>query len=270
MTCLFIFKYFLLISLFLFIYFNYVFFTSASEMLLQLLFCLLFLVKDAMSGCNVLYGPARTTECVAFSVYYNQYQWATCLSNTYIQQKRNHKHICTYRSANYCYYQCMIEVHGKASGLVSKDCSCTPSSSKSTPYPNVSPTSALPPECYSPSGKSCQWYRGCLEKKYPCEATSNAYAITFAEKFCSLYEQKRLCGSRSRASSGLMACASACKFLSCLSFVHGETLLVKRYVKQRLILTCPATSTQIKVLHQFVIWNVWNTSRSSLSSKNRS
>jgi hypothetical protein len=30
-----------------------------------------------------------------------------------------------------------------------------------------------------------------LEKKYPCEATSNAYALEYAEKFCRLYGEKK-------------------------------------------------------------------------------
>ena len=43
---------------------------------------------------------------------------------------------------------------------------------------------------YSPSGDSCSWYRNCLERKYPCKATSNAYAIRYAEKFCMLYDKR--------------------------------------------------------------------------------
>ena len=84
----------------------------------------------------------------------------------------------------------MIEVHDKERGSVTEDCSCKPSISTSYPY-TVSPTTSLPPECFSPSGDSCDWYRNCLEKKYPCEATSNAYAIRYAEKFCSLFDERR-------------------------------------------------------------------------------
>ncbi|XP_078357848.1 uncharacterized protein LOC144642693 isoform X1 [Oculina patagonica] len=51
--------------------------------------------------------------------------------------------------------------------------------------------SLLPEECDSPSGDSCDWYQNCLEKKYPCEASSYPYAITYAEKYCRLFLERR-------------------------------------------------------------------------------
>ena len=54
-----------------------------------------------------------------------------------------------------------------------------------------SPTTSLPLECFSPSGDSCDWYRNCLETKYPCEASGNAYAVRYAETFCSLFDKRR-------------------------------------------------------------------------------
>ena len=82
----------------------------------------------------------------------------------------------------------MLEVQNKEYGSVTSDCSCT--SSNPTSYPNAfTPTTLLPPECYSPSGDSCYWYRNCLERKYPCEATSSQYAIKYAEHFCKLYDE---------------------------------------------------------------------------------
>ena len=51
-------------------------------------------------------------------------------------------------------------------------------------------TTSLPAECYNPSGNSCDWYRDCLEMKYPCESTSNPYAIRYAETFCKLYHKR--------------------------------------------------------------------------------
>ena len=85
----------------------------------------------------------------------------------------------------------MIEVHEKNYGSVTDDCSCQPGSlSTLHPYTGI-PTTSLPPECYSPPGDSCDWYRNCLEKRHPCEASSNAYALTYAEKFCRLFDQRR-------------------------------------------------------------------------------
>lgn len=86
----------------------------------------------------------------------------------------------------------MLEVHNKNIGSVTQDCSCKDAGS-TTPNPFTGfLTTPLPPSCYSPSGDSCNWYRNCLEKKYPCEDTSNAYAIRYAEKFCRLYDERYL------------------------------------------------------------------------------
>ena len=142
----------------------------------------------AAQTCDANYGPSGVTECVQLSEYYG-YQWATCLTNAYIQQKSNQKHICKYIYATYCWYQCMIEVHDKSDGTVTDDCSCEPGNTTPKPYTGI-PTTSLPSKCYSPSGDSCDWYRNCLEKKYPCEDTSNAYAIKYAEKFCRLYDDR--------------------------------------------------------------------------------
>ncbi|ESO83701.1 hypothetical protein LOTGIDRAFT_80976, partial [Lottia gigantea] len=39
------------------------------------------------------------------------------------------------------------------------------------------------------SGRSCDWYLECLHKKYPCSETGDDYALTYATKFCKLYEK---------------------------------------------------------------------------------
>ena len=138
--------------------------------------------------CNKWSGPPGTVECIQLRRYNNEYQWGTCVTDAYMKQKSNKKHQCIDRTATYCWYQCMLEVHNKNDGSVTSDCSCN--SSNPTSYPNtLTPTTLLPPECYSPSGDSCDWYRNCLERKYPCEATSNGYAIKYAEHFCKLYDQ---------------------------------------------------------------------------------
>ncbi|KAJ7388471.1 hypothetical protein OS493_037381 [Desmophyllum pertusum] len=80
-------------------------------------------------------------------------------------------------------------MHKKSSGFVTGDCSCKPGSPTSNP--SVFPVTFLPLDCDSPSGDSCDWYRNCLEKKYPCEPSSNAYAIRYAEKFCRSFDKRR-------------------------------------------------------------------------------
>lgn len=153
------------------------------------LFLLLFFVQLAWTQqCNVLFGPSGTTACVNITGY-DQYQWATCLTNSYIKQKSFHRHACVYQFAIYCWYQCMVEVHSQNSGHVSRDCSCTPSSNPSRPTPR--PTASLPSWCLSPSGANCFWYRSCLERKYRCRDRNNADAMRFAEEVCWLYNNRR-------------------------------------------------------------------------------
>lgn len=65
-----------------------------------LAFLLLFVVQSGWATeCDANVGPPGPTECIQLPHYNNQYQWATCLSNAYIQQKSGHKHICRNRYA---------------------------------------------------------------------------------------------------------------------------------------------------------------------------
>ena len=78
----------------------------------------------------------------------------------------------------------MIDVHDQDDGAVYSDCKCSPGD----PVPTGSVP--LPAWCYSPDGKTCSWYRECLNKAYPqCENGADNYAIKFAEKFCKLYDE---------------------------------------------------------------------------------
>ena len=147
--------------------------------------CYIYSNSAAASGtCNIWYGPAGNTHCVKFDVY-SDYQWATCRTNIYIQTKSNSRHICTYRYATYCYYQCMIDVYDKNDGDILPYCKCSPGD----PLPTE--TIPLPAWCHSPDGTSCSWYRECLSKAYPqCKDDDDEYAIKYAEKFCTLYDEK--------------------------------------------------------------------------------
>ncbi|XP_068712021.1 uncharacterized protein [Montipora capricornis] len=149
--------------------------------MLSLFLQLLFVQHGFAAQCNKDSGPSGETSCVQIPEYENQFQWTTCLTNAYIQQKSNHKHECHDRSNTFCWHQCMLELHNKDNGSVTDDCSCNPSLFTDQTQ------ASLPAGCYSPSGNSCDWYRNCLEKTYPCEDTSNAYALRYAEKFCRLY-----------------------------------------------------------------------------------
>ena len=117
-----------------------------------------------------------------FFSQYSQYQWATCLTDAYIQQKSNLRHQCRDLRAVQCWYQCQLEINNLNNGAVYDNCRC------STDRPTApNPCPDLNRDCYSPDGKSCSWYQDCLEQCYPCEGTDDGYAIEFAEKFCNLY-----------------------------------------------------------------------------------
>ena len=123
-------------------------------------------------------------ECVLLTPYYTQYQWATCLTNDYIRRSSDQQHHCL-RDATICWYQCMVELYDvelATGGPVYDGCRCSPGEMRTE-----APTDNLPPHCYSPRGEDCRWYRDCLEVRYPCEGTSDGYAIEYAEKFCNLY-----------------------------------------------------------------------------------
>ena len=133
-------------------------------------------------GCNIWYGPSGEPECVKIDGYIG-YQWATCLTDSYIKRKSSNRHQCRYSLANYCYYQCEIELNGKENGVVRNNCRCNP-------YATAPPTVAqLPQWCYVPSGDNCGWYRACLEKVHPCQNHEASYAISYGERFCKLYEE---------------------------------------------------------------------------------
>ena len=63
--------------------------------------------------CNQFFGPIGSSwggsECIWLRKY-SKHQWATRLSNSYIETFSKHRHTCE-DSATYCLYQCMLESH---------------------------------------------------------------------------------------------------------------------------------------------------------------
>lgn len=130
-------------------------------------------------------GPTGLIECLNFTGYQGEYQWATCLTSNHMLLKGGPDHICADRTRHYCWYKCMTEVHRQSFGNVSDDCYCDPN--QLYPRPNTS----LPQQCYSPNGNSCYWYRNCLEKKHFCKPRFNGYVIRYAERFCRVFEEQK-------------------------------------------------------------------------------
>ena len=138
-------------------------------------------MESVTGTCDSENGPAGPTDCFSEPIYYDKRQWGVCVSNKYIKEFSHGKYHCRDNSATYCYYQCMLELHGLDSGTVSEDCACQPGAG-TTPS-----TTFLPSWCYSPSGEKCSWYTDCLEQRYPCKDTEASYAVAYAQKFCDLY-----------------------------------------------------------------------------------
>ncbi|WAR31921.1 LOW QUALITY PROTEIN: hypothetical protein MAR_034463, partial [Mya arenaria] len=109
-------------------------------------------------------GPSGIVEC--FTVYGGKYQWGTCLTKAYIEQRFKRNHTCRDRTNTYCYYQCMLEQYGISE--VYDVCSCQ------------TDEAPLPAWCYSPDGRDCSWYKACLE---------TSYALEYGENFCNLYTE---------------------------------------------------------------------------------
>ncbi|XP_076076633.1 uncharacterized protein LOC143047449 [Mytilus galloprovincialis] len=140
-------------------------------------------VRVVDGNCDRDTGPSGVTECFLDSSYYKEYQWGTCITNVYMQEKSGGKYHCRDSTRTYCYYQCMLELHDVESGPVYDDCKCE----NGQEYTESNLT--LPSRCYSPSGADCSWYRDCLERKFKCSGTEDDYAMAFATKFCDLYSQ---------------------------------------------------------------------------------
>ncbi len=172
-----------------------------------LLLCFYFVADTSVKaqGCDPWTGPAGTTECVLLEGHYDElhdryaygyddYQWATCLSNAYIQLKSHGKSICSSHldvPVTYCWSQCQAERFDLYSGTVNDECRCDPEGEAQTlsPIPDNG-YATLPEWCLSPSGTECTWYRKCLEKRHPCEASGHGYALSYAQKFCNLYTKR--------------------------------------------------------------------------------
>ena len=71
---------------------------------------------DTTDGkCDRVLGPIGFTECMSLAGY-TKHQWATYLTNTYIELLTGGRHQCKEDTSSFCYYQCMLEYHEKDAG----------------------------------------------------------------------------------------------------------------------------------------------------------
>ncbi|XP_060602095.1 uncharacterized protein LOC132755268 [Ruditapes philippinarum] len=161
--------------------------------LFQLIFVSL-LIGSAQGACDRSDGPSGSTACVLLTPYYNKYQWATCLTDTYIKVFSEGNHMCRDSLTKYCWYQVMAIGYVKIwmkfleTRPVYDNCTCGPDAPKKVTTQRPVVTSAIPDWCFSPSGSDCSWYKECLEARYPCKEQGDSYALDYAGKFCNLYQ----------------------------------------------------------------------------------
>jgi len=152
---------------------------------------LLFLVfVDGTLGerCDRDTGPPGVTECFLETPYYSERQCSTCLKNSYIKQRSKGKHQCRDNTATYCYYQCMVELHGIDEGPVYDDCRCNTAAELPQDYAVIFQD---PARCYGPDGTDCGWYHDCLHEMFACTGQAEK-AISYGERFCNLYTDSDL------------------------------------------------------------------------------
>lgn len=143
--------------------------------------------SSANTGCNSKTGPAGTRGCELILRNPGRKQWANCLSDKYIRRRSGGRHFCEVpyvihsfvKPPQFCWYQCMAEMHDSFSGPVTDDCACDGDEK----FEN----DTLPSKCYSPDGSDCSWYSECLEQKHRCSGTPHGYAVEYANKYCNLY-----------------------------------------------------------------------------------
>ncbi len=130
--------------------------------------------------CSRGIGTAGVTQCI-YRPHYDGKQWATCVTDTYLRQKLWGNIERPYRV---CWFPCMLEIYREVHGSAYGSCRCT-DDYRVTPRPVSGPAT-----CLSPRGDDCSWYRQCLEASYPCGDGETGYAISYAEKFCNLYNER--------------------------------------------------------------------------------
>ena len=67
---------------------SFFFFVFGRIEMMSLLALLLFAQHGWTTQCDRDSGPSCATGCLQISRYNNQYQWTTCVTNAYIQQKK--------------------------------------------------------------------------------------------------------------------------------------------------------------------------------------
>lgn len=128
-------------------------------------------------GCDKGDGQEGITECILFSSH-QKYQSAVCLKSSTLKSKGLTMN-CRDKSTDFCWYNCMATRSTLPNKF--KECQCDPEKNPK------SLNSLVPVDCFFPKENDCDWYRRCLEARIPCESTKHRYALSYAERYCKLF-----------------------------------------------------------------------------------
>lgn len=90
------------------------------------------------ADCYINTGPDGARQCINLTRFDN-FQWATCRNNSYVQRVTNNTFRCTGGLGTYCLFHCMAELYYVSRGHVHNSCRCDP------PIPTVPTPSRDPP-----------------------------------------------------------------------------------------------------------------------------
>ena len=144
-----------------------------------------FYMYNVAAECYAYSGPdGSSKECKKLSRY-NDYQWVTCASDSYVRERTNGKYHCLLGS--YCTFDCMVELYDKHSGDVKGICQCSPGDTPPRTLPTAAINSEKMLQCSADSGpgghKECvkesgyndyQWVT-CASDSYVREKSSGSY-----------------------------------------------------------------------------------------------
>ena len=174
-----------------------------------------FYMYNVAAECYAFFGPDGSKECKKLSGY-NDTQWVTCASDSYVRERSNDKYHC--RVGSYCTFNCMVELYDKRSGDVKGICQCSPGD---TP-PRTLPTAAIirekmlqcspysgpggRRECIKESGYNDYQWVTCASDSYVRERSNGNYQC-LDESYCTFSCMVELYDKRSGDVKGICQCS---------------------------------------------------------------
>lgn len=186
------------------------------------IFTLFLLVRCAwceINQCDPITGSSGTTDCIRLYSYNNEYQWVTCLKNSYIKQKTNHSARCVDPLAKDCWCQvwwrCSIKILVQWKRLA-------PVRLEESWHP-ICHRAVLAHLEINVTGTATALKKTILAKTQPMPTPYDTL-----RRFARCMKGKEPCSMR-KDKNGWMLPVGVCKLIWCRWCVRGYTQLVTRY-----------------------------------------